>query len=205
MLQIIYTEFTWNLFLSLFKLLLELCRLLAPGPWYALALKSSYGAQINILWDLMSGNTELIVGLTIFLRLSMCFRISHLCSKIPKIYHWSMESDVHSVCFRYDFAIKTVVGFLRKNSFQICGTPSSILFICNSCWLVVLSFLYIDLTLVCCRNPDNVYCFGTIFPNLIFVFASICAARPVPMQSDEQRSCSTVTRPGQTTRWVPLG
>ena len=25
---------------------------------------------------------------------------------------------------------------------------------------------------MCCRNPDNVHCFGTIFPNLKFVFAS---------------------------------
>ena len=48
-----------------------------------------------------------------FLRSSMCFRVPHLCSKIPKINNWSMDSGVHSVCFRGDFAIKTVVGFLR--------------------------------------------------------------------------------------------
>ena len=41
-------------------------------------------------------------------------------------------------------------------------------------------------------NPDNVHCFGTIFPNLNLVFASICAARPVQIQSDQDRSCSTV-------------
>ena len=35
-------------------------------------------------------------------------------------------------------------------------------------------------------------CFGTIFPNLNFVFASICAARPVHIQSNQYRSCSTV-------------
>ena len=34
-------------------------------------------------------------------------------SKIPKIYNWLMDSGVRSVCFRGDFAIKTVVGFLR--------------------------------------------------------------------------------------------
>ena len=28
---------------------------------------------------------------------------------------------------------------------------------------------------MCCRNPDNVHCVGTIFPNLNVVFASICA------------------------------
>ena len=30
---------------------------------------------------------------------------------------WSMDNGVHSVCFRDDFAIKTMVGFLRLNSF----------------------------------------------------------------------------------------
>ena len=60
------------------------------------------------------------------------------------------------------------------------------------CRLVLLTSLYIELALVCCTNPDDVHCFGTIFPNLNFVFASICAARPVHIQSDQYRSCSTV-------------
>ena len=60
------------------------------------------------------------------------------------------------------------------------------------CRLTLLSSLYIELALVCCTNPDNVNCFGTIFPNLNFVFASICAACPVHIQSDQYRSCSTV-------------
>ena len=81
-----------------------------------------------------------------------------------------------------------------------CGTRSSILFICNTCCcrLILLSSLYIELALVCCTNPDNVNSFGTIFPNLNFVFASICAARPVHIQSDQYRSCSTVNN---VTRW----
>ena len=29
-----------------------------------------------------------------------------------------MDSGAHSVCFRGDFAIKTVAGFLRQNSFE---------------------------------------------------------------------------------------
>ena len=53
-----------------------------------------------------------------FFRSSKYFRVPHLCSKIPKIYHWSMDSGVHGVCLRGNFAIKTVVGFLRKNSLQ---------------------------------------------------------------------------------------
>ena len=69
------------------------------------------------------------------------------------------------------------------------------LFICNTfcCRLILLSLsLYIDLALVCCTNPNNVNCLGTIFPNLNFVFASIWAARPVHIESDQYRSCSTV-------------
>ena len=77
-----------------------------------------------------------------------------------------------------------------------CVSRSNILFICNTfcCWLILLSSLYIELALACCTNPDNVHCFGTIFPNLNFVSASICAARPVHIQSDQYRSCSTVTQ-----------
>ena len=79
---------------------------------------------------------------------------------------------------------------------------TSILFICNTfcCRLILLSSLCIELALVCCTNPDNVNCFGTIFPNLNFVFASICAARPVHIQSDQYRSCSTVNN--MTTRGI---
>ena len=104
-----------------------------------------------------------------------------------------MDRGVHSVCFCGDFTIKTVVGFLHWNLFENM-TRSSILFICNTfcCRLILLSSLYIELALVCCTNPDNVHCFGTIFPNLNFVFASICAARPEHFQSDQYRSCSTV-------------
>ena len=51
---------------------------------------------------------------------------------------------------------------------------------------------------------DNVHCFGTIFPNLNFIFASICAACLVHIQSDQYRSCSTVnnvtTRDGWSRR-----
>ena len=75
-----------------------------------------------------------------------------------------------------------------KTRLKMWQRRSSILFICNTfcrtfcCRLILLSSLYIELALVCCTNPDNVHCFGTIFLNLNFVFASesICAARPVP-------------------------
>ena len=92
-----------------------------------------------------------------------------------------MDNGVHSVCFRGDFAIKTVSHVQH-------------LFICNTfCWLILLSLsLYIELALVCCTNPNNVNCFRTIFPNLNLVFASIWAARPVHIESDQYRRCSTV-------------
>ena len=74
-----------------------------------------------------------------------------------------------------------------KTRLKMCHTFKH-LFICNTfcCRLILLSLsLYIELALVCCMNPDNVNCFGTIFPNLNFVFASIWAARPVHIESDQ--------------------
>ena len=81
-----------------------------------------------------------------------------------------------------------------KTRFKMCHTFKHLL-ICNAfcCRLILLSLsLYIELALVCCTNPNNVNCFGTIFPNLNFVFASIWAASPVHIESDQYRSCSTV-------------
>ena len=81
-----------------------------------------------------------------------------------------------------------------KTCLKMCHTFKH-LFICNTfcCWLILLSLsLCIELALVCCMNPNNVNCFGTIFPNQNFVFASIWAARPVHIESDKYRSCSTV-------------
>ena len=74
---------------------------------------------------------------------------------------------------------------------------------CNTfcCWLYILSSLYIKVALVCCTKPDNIHCFGTIFPKLNFVFASICAARPVRIQSTQYRSCSSVKQRRDSSRW----
>ena len=80
-----------------------------------------------------------------------------------------------------------------KTRFKMCHTFKHLL-ICNTfcCRLILLSLsLYIELALVCCTNPNNVNCFGTIFPNLKFVFASIWAASPVHIGSDQYKSCST--------------
>ena len=64
---------------------------------------------------------------------------------------------------------------------------------------LVIVFIHWVSTVVCCTNLDNVHCFGTIFQNLNFVFASICAARPVHIQSDQYRSCSTVNKVNNVT------
>ena len=64
---------------------------------------------------------------------------------------------------------------------------------------LVIVFVHWVSTVVCCTNPDNVHCFGTIFRNLIFVFASICAARPLLIESDQYRSCSTVNKVNKVT------
>ena len=73
---------------------------------------------------------------------------------------------------------------------QLWSSRNDMTFFC--CWLILLSSFYIELALVCCTNPDNIYCFGTKFSNLSFVFAPICAACPVHIQSDLYRSFSTV-------------
>ena len=64
---------------------------------------------------------------------------------------------------------------------------------------LVIVFVHWVSTVVCRAKPENVHCFGTIFPNLNFVFASICAARPVHIQSDQYRSCSTVNKVNNVT------
>ena len=60
--------------------------------------------------------------MSIFLRSSMCFRVPHLCSKIPKIYNWSMDSGVHSVCFRGDFALRQWLDFYAKSRLNLWHT-----------------------------------------------------------------------------------
>ena len=66
----------------------------------------------------------------------------------------------------------------------------------NVCWQVLFSFFLHWVRSGVLYQPRQCSFFGTIFPNLKFVFASICTARPVPMQSDQYRSCSTVKRRG---------
>ena len=84
------------------------------------------------------------------------------------------------------------LDFYAKTRLKMCHTFKH-LFMCNifCCRLILLSLsLYIELALVCCTNANNVNCFGTIFPNLNFVFASIWAAHPVHIEFDQYRSCS---------------
>ena len=140
----------------------------------------------------------------------MCFRGPHLCSKIPKINIQGLElgrtqckgrvagnpwftwcnpgvgittRPVYTVC------ASAVISPLRqwlvsyaKTRFKMCHTFKH-LFICNTfcCRPILLSLsLYTELALVCCTNPNNVNCFGTIFPNLNFVFASNLSRPPGP-------------------------
>ena len=50
---------------------------------------------------------------------------------------------------------------------------------------LVIVYVYWVSTGVLYEPPDTVHCYGTIFPNLNSVFASICAASPVHIQSDQ--------------------
>ena len=127
-----------------------------------------------------------------FLRSSMCFRVPHLCSKIPKMNNWWIV--VFTVCASAVISpLRQWLDSYAKTRLKMSHTFKH-LFICNTfcCRLILLSLsLYIELAPVCCTNPNNVNCFGTIFPNLNFVFVSIWAARPVHIESDQYRSCST--------------
>ena len=141
----------------------------------------------------------------IFLRSSMCFRVPHLYSKIPKNkndviqglelgrtqckgrvagspwFTWCNPGVEITTRPVYTVCASAVISPLRqwldsyaKTCFKMCHTFKHLL-ICNTfcCRLILLSLsLYIELALVCCTNPNNVNCFGTIFPNLNFVFAS---------------------------------
>ena len=86
-----------------------------------------------------------------------------------------------------------------KTRFKMCHTFKH-LFICNTfcCRLILLSLsLYTELALVCCTNPNNVNCFGTIFPNLNFVFASNLSRPPGPYwirPIQKLLNCQTRTR-----------
>ena len=68
----------------------------------------------------------------------MWFRVSQFYSKITKIYHYSMESSVRSVCFCGDFTIKTVHA--QKFVWKMRHTLKHFYF---SCWLPLL-FLYVN-------------------------------------------------------------
>ena len=139
--------------------------------------------------------------MSIFLRSSMCFRVPHLCSKIPKINNWSMDNGVHSVCFPVISPLRQWLDSYAKTHLKMWHTFKH--FIHMQYFLLptnlVIVFVQSVSTVVCCTNPDNVHCFGTIFLNPNFVFASICAARPVHIQSDQYRSCSTVNKVNNVT------
>ena len=110
---------------------------------------------------------------------------------------------------RWIVCASTVIPPLRqwldscaKTHLKMCHTFKHFIYMQYfCCWIIMLSSLYIELALVCCTNPDSVHCFGTIFPNLNFVFASICAARPVHIQFGQYISCSIVKQRRNSSRW----
>ena len=134
----------------------------------------------------------------IFFRSSMCFRVPHLYSKIPKIWTWCIQG--------LELGRTQCKGRVAGSPwFTWCNpgveiTTRPVYTVCASAvisplrqWLdSYAKTRFIELALVCCTNPNNVNCLGTIFPNLNFVFASIWAASPVHIESDQYRSCSTV-------------
>ena len=95
--------------------------------------------------------------MSIFLRSSMCFRVPHLCSKIPKINNWWIV--VYTVCASAVISpLRQWLDSYAKTRLKMCH-PFKQLFIINTfcCRLILLSLsLYIELALVCCTNPNNV-------------------------------------------------
>ena len=136
--------------------------------------------------------------------------LGHQCAFVFPIYVWKYRKytiDLWIVV--YIMCASAVISPLRqwfdscaKSRLKMCHT-----FMYNTfcCWLILLSSLYIELALKFCTNPDNGHCFGTIFPNQNFVFASICAIRPVHIQSDQYRSCSTVKQRRTMGAFIPMG
>ena len=161
--------------------------------------------------------------MSIFLRSSMCFHVPHLCSKIPKIniqgfelgrtqckgrvagnpwFTWCNPGvgittrPVYTVCASAVISpLRQLLDSYAKTRFKMCHTFKH-LFLCSTfcCRLILLSLsLYIELALVCCTNPNNVNCFGTIFPNLNFVFASNLSRPPGPYWIQKLLNCQTRT------------
>ena len=101
--------------------------------------------------------------------------------------------------YEYKPGLRQWLVSYAKTRFKMCHTFKH-LFICNTfcCRLILLSLsLYTELALVCCTNPNNVNCFGTIFPNLNFVFASNLSRPPGPYwirPIQKLLNCQTRTR-----------
>ena len=129
------------------------------------------------------------------------FEVVNVRSCSPVMFENTENKQLMDGIVVYTVCASAVISPLRqwldsyaKTRFKMCHTFKH-LFICNTfcCRLILLSLsLYIELAQVCYTNPNNVNCFGTIFPNLNFVFVSIWAARLVHIESDQYRSGSTV-------------
>ena len=142
----------------------------------------------------------------------MCFRIPHLYSKIPKIPHWSMDSGVHSVCFRGDFAITTVVGFLRKTLFQNVSRVEAIYsYVILLLQRTGLLGLYGDRTAAQIDTKTN-FRFGNIVPKQWTLSGFIQHTSANPMHKNDNKTSHTIREVAQPSNdevgaaWlIPMG
>ena len=119
-----------------------------------------------------------------------------------------MESGGCSVCFRGDFAIKHTSWIPTLKLVWKCRhTLKHFIYMQYfSCWLVLLSFLYIELALVGCTNPDNVHCFGDCISESEICYCINLRRSSVPHAIRPIRkwlNCQTTPRVGAA-RFIPM-
>ena len=73
-----------------------------------------------------------------------------------------------------------------------------------SCWPVLLFYMHIVLSLVRCRNPDNVHCFGTVFMNEISLCIPLLCT-PVPLQSENREVAQLSFDTVGPAQLIPMG
>ena len=119
---------------------------------------------------------------------------SPFISKIPKIYNWWMDSGGHSVCFRGRISpLRQWLDSYAKSRLKMCHTFKHFIHMQYFLLLInlVIDFVHWVSTGVL-YEPQQCSLFLDYIPESKLCFASICAARPVHIQSDQYRSCSTV-------------
>ena len=123
----------------------------------------------------------------------MCFRVPHLCSKIPKIYNCSVDSGVHSVCFHSDSPLRQWLDSYAKSRLKMWHTFKH--FILTQYFLLSTNLVIVFVHWVSTGvlyEPRQCSLFWDYIPEYKLCFCLNLCCPPVHIQSDQYRSCSTV-------------